>query len=172
MDSILGDMELLRCSDVRVTLAELYVGQIYLEMLCRTYFRERKKKQEENEMSGWTSLLALGYLGQKSVRVSRSQMQTTWMPRLKKILHANKWGDSETDRAASFEGKHWVSLWNKELEVSASASRWRSLAAVRVWGQSTGTSSEFVPELGLIVLRTYREKQQRDGKLMILFFSV
>lgn len=41
-------------------------------------------------MSGWTSLLALGCLGEMSVRMSRSQMHTTWMPRLKKVLHASK----------------------------------------------------------------------------------
>lgn len=55
-------------SDIRVTLAELYIDQIYLAVLCRIYFRERTKVLGE-WMSGWINLLAQGYLGKKGMRV-------------------------------------------------------------------------------------------------------
>lgn len=58
-----------------------------------------------------------------------------------------------------------MSLSRKELEVSARPSRWRSLAAVGiVWLEHRG--------IGLTALGACREEQQRDRKLMVLFFSV
>lgn len=39
-------------------------------------------------------------------------------------------------------------------------------------GWSSRASAELVPEFGLIALTVYREEQQKDGKLMVLFFGM